>query len=88
MSQITDVEAARRCARAIASDISLYNTEKVQEGIEQDTLFEILQDEIEEGREYYKNKVSAEIYDKYNFYDRAIVDVLIKNKAHVKSRIW
>jgi len=79
---------AMRLARAIASDISLYNEQKIIKGIEQDNLFEVLKDEIEEGRELYKSRVSQELYQTTNFFDRAIVDIVIRSKAHVKSRIW
>jgi spore germination protein GerM len=79
---------AMRLARAIASDISLYNEQKIIKGIEQDNLFEVLKDEIEEGRELYKSRVSQELYTTTNFFDRAIVDIVIRSKAHVKSKIW
>jgi hypothetical protein len=48
----------------------------------------VLRDEIEEGRELYKSRVSPELYDKTNYYDRAIVDIIVKSKGHVKSKIW
>jgi hypothetical protein len=79
---------AMRLARAIASDISLYNERKIVQGIEQDNLFEVLRDEIEEGRELFKSRVSPEIFGTTNFFDRAIVDIVIKPKGHVKSKIW
>lgn len=79
---------AMRLARAIASDISLYNEKKIVKGIEQDNLFDTLKDEIEEGRELFKSRVSAEIFTKTNYFDRAIIDVIIKPKGHVKSKIW
>jgi hypothetical protein len=79
---------AMRLARAIASDISLYNEKKIVKGIEQDNLFETLKDEIEEGRELFKSRVSAEIFTKTNYFDRAVCDVIIKPKGHVKSKIW
>ena len=89
MQKINDPAAAKRCARAIASDISLYNVEKLQEGLANDTLFELLKDEIEEGRQYYRNKVTEEVYNNYNFFDRALVDVLILGKGKViKTKIW
>jgi hypothetical protein len=81
-------EAANRLARAIASDVSLYNEQKIVDGIVNDTLFTKIKDEIEEGRELYKSRVAPDLYQRTNFYDRAIVDVLIKAKAHVKSKIW
>lgn len=79
---------AMRAARAIASDISLYNEAKILKGLEQDNLFEAIANEIEEGREFYKTRVSSEIFTKANFFERAIVDVVIKPKGHVKSKIW
>jgi hypothetical protein len=87
MPLIETEEAARRLARAIASDVSLYNEEKIVRGIENDSLFVELNEEIEEGRALYKSRVSPELYHR-NFYDRALVDILIKSKGHVKSRIW
>ncbi|AGP32712.1 MULTISPECIES: hypothetical protein [Sorangium] len=87
MPLIETEEAARRLARAIASDLSLYNEEKIVQGIQQDDLFTVLSEEIEEGRALYKSRVSPDLYQK-NFYDRALVDILIKSKGHIKSKIW
>ncbi len=80
-------ERARSLARAIASDLSLYHEDKIVEGIEHDNLFNVMAEEIEEGRELFKSRVTQDIYRK-NIYNRAIVDVLIKSKAHIKSKIW
>ena len=87
MPLIETEEAARRLARAIASDLSLYNEEKIIQGIQQDDLFNVISEEIEEGRALYKSRVSPELYQR-NFYDRALVDILIKSKGHIKSKIW
>lgn len=88
MAMITTPEAANRLARAIASDVSLYNEEKIVQGITNDTLFEVMADEIEEGRALYESRLDPELYGRTNFYQRAIVDILIKSKGHVKSPIW
>jgi len=45
-----DEESAKRLARAIASDISIYNEAAIIKGIEEDNLFEVLEEQIEEGR--------------------------------------
>jgi hypothetical protein len=87
MPLIETEEAARRLARAIASDLSLYNEEKIINGIENDDLFDELSEEIEEGRALYKSRVSPTLYQK-NYYDRALVDILVKSKGHIKSNIW
>ncbi|HBQ16012.1 MAG: hypothetical protein RLO52_29630 [Sandaracinaceae bacterium] len=87
MALIETEEAARRLARAIASDLSLYNEEKIVQGITGDNLFDALAEEIEEGRALFKSRVAPELYSK-NFYDRAIVDILVRSKGHVQSKLW
>jgi len=81
-------EGANRLARAIASDLSLYNEAKIKEGIENDTFFSVLQEEIAEGRAHYESRVDAKIRVSSNFYDRALVDVILARKGHIKSKIW
>jgi len=87
MALIETEEAARRLARAIASDLSLYNEEKIVEGIQKDSLFAVLSEELEEGRALFKSRVSPELFAK-NFYDRAIIDILVRSKGHVQSKMW
>jgi len=81
-------EAANRLARAIASDLSLYNEAKIKDGIENDTVFSVLQDEIAEGRAHYESRVDPKLLGSSNFYDRALVDVILARKGHIKSKIW
>ncbi|NOZ86046.1 MAG: hypothetical protein GXP49_07250 [Deltaproteobacteria bacterium] len=88
MAMITTPEAANRLARAIASDLSLYNEDKIVQGIMNDDLFEVMADEIEEGRALYESRLDSELYKTTNFYYRAIVDILVKSKGHVNSPIW
>lgn len=87
MALIETEEAARRLARAIASDLSLYNEEKITEGIRKDNLFDAMQEEIEEGRALFKSRVSPDLFQR-NFYDRAIIDILIRSKGDVDSKMW
>lgn len=87
MPLIETEEAARRLARAIASDLSLYNEDKIVQGVTNDNLFDVLAEEIEEGRALFKRRVSPNLYPR-NFYDRAIVDILVKAKGHLKSKLW
>ncbi len=81
-------EAANRLARAIASDLSLYNEAKIKEGIEQDTFFDVLSDEIQEGRVHYEGRVDKGLLARTNFFDRALVDVILARKGHILSKIW
>lgn len=88
MATITEPEKAVRLARAIASDISLYNEEKIVEGIQNDTFFDSVAAELEEGRELYKSRVDPQLFASTNFYDRAIIDIILRSKGHIESRIW
>lgn len=88
MALIDKPEMAWRRARAIASDVSLYNEKKIIEGIENDDLFTRLEPEIEEGRELYRSSVAPDLYARTNYYDRAVVDIIVRSKGHIKSKIW
>jgi hypothetical protein len=87
MALIDKPERARQLARAIASDLSMYHEKKIIEGIEKDALFDGMRDEIEGGRTLYKSRVTPEIYE-LGLYDRALVDMLLKSRGGVRSRIW
>ncbi len=88
MALIDTPEAAMRLARAIASDISLYNEEKIIQGIREDNLFDVLADELDEGLNLYRSRVANDLFETTNFYYRAVVDVILKSKGHIKSKIW
>jgi hypothetical protein len=84
---IDSAKRARQLARAIASDLTLYHEAKILDGIANDSLFDVMQEEMEEGRELFKSRVTPDIYAQ-NITERALVDVLVKSKGHVKSKIW
>jgi hypothetical protein len=84
---IDNPQRARQLARAIASDLTLYHEGKIIEGITNDSLFDVMKEEIEEGRALFRSRVTDDIYS-LGIYERAIVDVLIKSKGHIKSKIW
>ena len=77
-----------RLARAIAGDIALYNEEKIIQGIQDDNLFDVLESEIEEGLNLYRSRVAPELFESTNFFNLALVDVILKGKGHIKSPIW
>lgn len=56
-----DHDDARRLARLILSDIIIYHPQKVEEGIRNDTFFDVLRTEIEEGRQYYESRVPLRV---------------------------
>ena len=89
MAKLVDnPKLAFRLARAIVSDIALYNQEKVKEGIKNDNIFEVLTEELQEGREHFYSRVSPELESRDHLFDRAIVDVMIKQAGKIESSIW
>ena len=88
MGVVKDPDVARRIARAVVSDIALYNAKKIEEGIEQDTLFDLLREEIEEGQNYYLSRVDPEIVRNTNFFNQALVDLIVKPAGRIPSKIW
>ena len=88
MHKITKPGAALRLARTIASDLLLYNKDKIAAGLKGDILFELIAEELREGYELFNDRVDAKVAEAHNFVDRAIVDVLIKSSAHLPTTIW
>lgn len=82
-------EKAKRLARLIVADIILYNTDKITEGIRNDSLFTLLDKDIVEGRKYYDRQVDPSVARAAPYYDWALVDQLVKNKGGtIPSAIW
>jgi len=89
MAKLVDnPDLAFRLARAIISDIALYNQEKVKEGIKNDNIFELLSEELKEGREHFYTRVAPEMSERDRLFDRAIVDVMIRQAGKIESSIW
>ncbi len=88
MRSISRNDEAKRLARTILSDILLYNQAKVKEGIEKDSLFDVLSEELAEGRKYYETMVDVTLRQNTNFFNEAVIDVLLKQGGKHKSDIW
>jgi CheY-like chemotaxis protein len=56
-----EYDEARRLARLILSDIIIYHAAKVDQGIRDDDFFDVLREEIEEGRQYYESRVPMRV---------------------------
>ena len=57
----SEYEDARRLARLILSDIVIYHPQKVEQSIRDGNFFEVLREEINEGREYYDSRVPLRV---------------------------
>lgn len=87
MNMIDNPDQAKRLARAILSDVAMYNKEKVENGIKNDNIFDILNEELEEGRQHFLSRVSSDLNPDV-IYEIAVVDVLIKRAGKIESSIW
>lgn len=86
MSLIDRPERAKQLATAIASDLVVYHDKEIREGVETDNFFEVMHNLLEEGRSLFKQRVSPELGTQ--IYDRAVVNVILRGYAHVKSPLW
>lgn len=87
MNLIDNPEQARRLARAIISDVAIYNKEKVESGIKNDDIFDTLDEQLEEGRQHFYSRVAPELQPE-KIFNIAVVDVLIKRAGKIESSIW
>lgn len=87
MNLIDNPDQAKRLARAILSDVAMYNKEKVESGIKNDDIFDVLKEELEEGRLHFLSRVSTDVNPEF-VYETAVVDVLIKRAGKIESSIW
>jgi predicted Zn finger-like uncharacterized protein len=79
------VEKAKRFARIIVSDIALYNQEAVVEGIKKGIFFELLKNDVQEGRELYEKRVPAGVKAKKDYYQEAFDNFIAAAKKKVKN---
>lgn len=74
-------EAAKRLARIIISDIALYNQKAVEDGVRNGTFYELLADDIEEGKKLYESRVPAEVAQATHYYKDQIEDFIKHKKS-------
>jgi len=85
---IEDISKAKRFARTIITDIVLYNKSKVEEGIKNDNIFEVLDEDIQMGRKLFEERVNTNAIDK-KIFDKTLIDILIaKYGGKIDSDIW
>jgi CheY-like chemotaxis protein len=75
-----EIEKARRFARLIVSDIALYNQDLVAEGLRKGTFFDLLQEDIAEGRLLYDDRVPKTIRKTKDYYQEAFDDFIESKK--------
>ena len=90
MSKITDPKKAAQRARVIASDLIIYPDiqRKIEAGIQNDNLFDELQGIMNEVRADFNRHVSEDLVNNTNILEKAFIDIVFVNFAHIKSPIW
>src|SRR5262249_20133433 len=86
-SAIADpIENARRLSRIILSDIIIYNQEQADEAIVHNRFYHELEGEIEEGRRYLLEKVTADPRQLEIIYKRTIEDYVNRRRQELLSQ--
>jgi hypothetical protein len=65
---------AKRFARLLVTEIRLYEGSKIEQGLKNDNLYEVLFDRIEEARKTYNKRIMNSEFEV--FFDEALVEVL------------
>ena len=74
---------ARRLARIIVSDIVLYNQAKVEEGARNGTFYDLLADDIREGRALYERRVPEEIRNDTSYLEEGFEELVARKRREL-----
>ncbi|MFQ5905835.1 MAG: zinc-ribbon domain-containing protein [bacterium] len=71
---------AKRLARVLVKDILLYHGDKVEEGLRNGNLVDMVGDEIKKSWQYYKSEMPEEIVNSTNYFKDALNSILARGK--------
>ena len=74
---------AKRLARIIVSDVILYNQGKVEEGVRNGRFYELLADDIREGRALYERRVAEDIRAVTSYLEDGFEELLAKKRREL-----
>uniref|UniRef100_A0A7C4TDL3 Zinc finger/thioredoxin putative domain-containing protein n=1 Tax=candidate division WOR-3 bacterium TaxID=2052148 RepID=A0A7C4TDL3_UNCW3 len=77
-------ERAKRLAKALASDLVLYNQEKVEQGLRDGTLVQLLGAEIKRSWEYYCQQIPKHIVESTDYFREQLNKIVGKGKEIFK----
>jgi predicted Zn finger-like uncharacterized protein len=84
-AELSEVQIkARRLARIIVSDISLYSQAKVEQGVREGTFYALLADDIREGELLYRQRVSESVRETTSYLTDAFEDLITKKRAELR----
>lgn len=82
-SDMQDIEKAKRLARIIISDIALYNQDLLEQGIKQNTVEEVLEKDLEEGKRLFNKRIPEHIRQQGDFLKESLNDLILKKKKEL-----
>jgi hypothetical protein len=65
---------ARRFARLLMMEIKLYESKKIEQGLRDNNLYEVLLEKIEESRKMYRKRIINAEHER--FFDEALIEIL------------
>lgn len=77
-------ERARRLAKALASDLILYNQDKVEKGLREGTLVQLLGSEIRRSWDYYCQQIPKHIVESTEYFKEQLNKIVGKGKEIFK----
>jgi len=73
-------DKAKRLARVLVKDILLYHGDKVEEGLRNGNLIDMVGDEIKKSWQYYKSELPEDVLNSTNYFKDALNKILAKGK--------
>jgi response regulator RpfG family c-di-GMP phosphodiesterase len=83
-SESHDHEEARRLARLILSDIIIYNTARVEQGIREGSFFDLLEREITEGRQYFDSRVEMRVRQNSEIFNETLQQFVLMKREELE----
>ena len=84
--------AAEHAAMAVVQGedviLDVVGVRVAQDDVGKGRLFDLLKEEIEEGRSYYQSRVDPEVARSTNYFNEALVDVLVRPGGRIPSKAW
>ncbi|SNR85652.1 hypothetical protein [Desulfurobacterium atlanticum] len=78
-----DLKKAERLARTVVADFFLYNQDKIDKALKEDTLFDLLSGELEDSEKFYNSNVSAAVRKSSNYFWDTLFNRLMKREAQL-----
>ena len=78
-----DLKKAERLARTVVADFFLYNQDKIDKALKEDTLFDLLSGELEDSEKFYNSNVNAAVRKSSNYFWDTLFNRLMKREAQL-----